>query len=106
MVDQLWMWVLPAYGPLPAMIITAFPQRNKREEGAQLPELVTNILERCSELHSWSSFQVAQIIAAECSRIYFDFTSNRNQLVQFLNVYRTSISSIVSGHRLCPIYYA
>ncbi|KAJ8132800.1 hypothetical protein O1611_g824 [Lasiodiplodia mahajangana] len=97
MVDQLWMWVLPARGEMPATIITAFPQRSDRKAPEKLTALVANIHEKCRDLSTWSCYEVAEVIVAECSRVYFDFTSNRKQLVQFLTVYRASIGKIIDN---------
>ncbi|KAI0875578.1 hypothetical protein GGS24DRAFT_454664 [Hypoxylon argillaceum] len=95
MVDQL-MWVLPKYGPLPPTIITAFPQRSNRDNSKWLTALVTNILNKCDDLSSWTCYQVADVIVAECSRIYLDSTSNRRPPIQFQDIYRTSIEDIMN----------
>ncbi|KAI1110199.1 ankyrin repeat-containing domain protein [Nemania sp. NC0429] len=97
MVDQLWMWVLPKCGPSPPTIITAFPQRSDRRNLSRLPALVASILVKCGDLPSRTSYRVAEIIVAECSRIYFDPTSNREQMVQFSHVYRTAIGRIMDS---------
>lgn len=100
-VDQLWMWVLPKYGPLPPTIITAFPQRSNRDNSKWLTALVTNILNKCDDLSSRTCYQVADVIVAECSRIYLDSTSNRRPPIQFQDIYRTSIGDIVSNSTSC-----
>ncbi|KAK4196139.1 ankyrin repeat-containing domain protein [Triangularia verruculosa] len=97
MVDQLWMWVLPACGKSPETIITAFPQRSNRmlsNTSKSMTSLVSNIIERARELPERSAVELAQVIAAECSRIYLDPMSNRSELIQFLEIYTTSIGEI------------
>ncbi|KAK0748858.1 ankyrin repeat-containing domain protein [Apiosordaria backusii] len=97
MVDQLWMWVLPACGKSPETIITAFPQRSNRmstNTSKSTTSLVSNIIDRSRELPEKSAGELAQVIAAECSRIYFDNTSSRSELIQFLEIYTTSIGEI------------
>lgn len=99
MVDQLWMWVLPACGKLPPTIITAFPQRSDRLRmwGCKnMTVLVDNIINRFRETSERSVDALAQMIAAECSRIYFDTASNRAVPLQFSEIYTTSIGEIVS----------
>ncbi|KAI0549208.1 hypothetical protein F4679DRAFT_276641 [Xylaria curta] len=96
MVDQLWMWVLPKCGESPPTIITAFPERSNRN--VQKPTaLMANIVGKCRDLSNWSCYEVAEIIVTECSRIYLDSTSNRNQIVQFLHVYESSIGRIMDS---------
>jgi hypothetical protein len=100
MVDQLWMWVLPACGKSPPTIITAFPQRCNRitETGTKhTTALVYNIISNFRETSEWSADGLARVIATECSRIYFDTMSNRNESLQFSEIYTTSIGEIVSN---------
>ena len=100
MVDQLWMWVLPACGKSPPTIITAFPQRSNRMTPTgtkQMTALVYNIISSFRETPEWSVDGLARVIAAECSRIYFDTMSNRNESLQFSEIYTTSIGGIVSN---------
>lgn len=100
MVDQLWMWVLPKCGKSPRTIITAFPQRSNRmttKTSKIMTSLVSNIFDRFREQSAKGDASVdelAKIIVAECARIYFDPMSNRNELVQFVEIYRTSIGEI------------
>lgn len=99
MVDQLWLWLLPECGGAPPTVITAFPQRSNRIESNKskaMTALVSNILGRCSELTEWSAGAIAQVIVSECSRIYFDTMSNRHEMLQFSEIYETSIGEIVS----------
>ncbi|RYC58665.1 hypothetical protein CHU98_g7543 [Xylaria longipes] len=96
MVDQLWMWVLPKCGESPPTIITAFPQRSDRE-GEQPTALVSNIVGKCRDLSDRTGYEVAEVIVAECSRIYLDPTSNRNHTVQFPDVYEASIGKIMDN---------
>ncbi|KAK4175285.1 ankyrin repeat-containing domain protein [Triangularia setosa] len=96
-VDQLWMWVLPACGEASETIITAFPQRSNRmllNTSKVQTSLISNIVDRFTETPEKSVSDLAQAIAAECSRIYFDTMSNRNELTQFLEIYRTSIGEL------------
>lgn len=109
MVDQLWMWVLPEIGNLPSTIITAFPQRCNRmvsPTSKSTTALMSNIIERSRELSIRSCHDLADIIASECSRIYFDATSDRNLSLQFLEIYTISIGEIVSAsfHLTLPSY--
>lgn len=99
MVDQLWMWVLPACGRSPPTIITAFPQRSNRITKTATPTtaLVNNIISNFRETSEWSVDVLARVIATECSRIYFDTMSNRNESLQFSEIYTTSIGEIVSN---------
>jgi hypothetical protein len=106
MVDQLWMWVLPRCGSSPPTILTAFPQRSNRKNSKRPTALVNNIQSKCRDLSRWSSYDVAKVIVAECSRIYFHSTSNRKKPVEFLDVYRTSIGRIVCVSCLVAIYYS
>ncbi|KAK4196138.1 ankyrin repeat-containing domain protein [Triangularia verruculosa] len=100
MVDQLWMWVLPEYGTSPRTIITAFPQRSNRMStkiSKIMTSLVSNIFDRFRELSAKGGASVdelARLIVAECARIYFEPMSNRNELIQFVEIYRTSIGEI------------
>ncbi|GAW25979.1 putative ankyrin repeat protein [Rosellinia necatrix] len=98
MVDQLWMWVLPKCGVQPPTIITAFPERSNRDQSKWLTALVSNILTKCDDLPSCTCYEVADLIAAECSRIYLDSTSNRKEPIQFLEIYRTSIGNIMGNN--------
>lgn len=98
MVDQLWMWMLPACGKSPPIIITAFPERSNRigqKSAKSTTALITNIIERFRESLDRSVEELAQVIATECSRIYFDTMTNRSQSIQFLEIYATSIGDIV-----------
>ncbi|KAI1302722.1 ankyrin repeat-containing domain protein [Xylaria venustula] len=97
MVDQLWMWILPKCGQSPPTIITAFPQGSSIHDPAQRTALVNNIIGKCGDLGSRSLYEVAEIIVAECSRIYFDSMSNRERTTQFLDVFRTSIGTIMDN---------
>ncbi|KAI0416400.1 hypothetical protein F5X98DRAFT_343755, partial [Xylaria grammica] len=100
MVDQLWMWVLPKCGSSPPTIITAFPQRSDRGKGGNLKwmtALVNSILSKCDDLTTRSCFDVAKLIVAECSGIYFDSTHNRHETLRFLEVYRTAIANIMDN---------
>ncbi|KAK0670634.1 ankyrin repeat-containing domain protein [Cercophora samala] len=99
-VDQLWMWVLPECGKSPRTIITAFPQRSNRMSKTSkiMTSLVSNIFDRFREFAAKRSDasvdELAKVIVAECARIYFDPMSNRNELIQFVEIYRTSIGEI------------
>jgi hypothetical protein len=98
MVDQLWMWILPACGKSPPIIITAFPERANRigQKGSKsTTALVTSIIERFHESMERSVDELARIIPTECSRIYFDTMTNRSQSIQFLEIYATSVGDIV-----------
>ncbi|KAI1744266.1 hypothetical protein F4680DRAFT_287410 [Xylaria scruposa] len=101
MVDQLWMWVLPRYGQSPPTIITAFPQRSNRgkahagKDPKWVSSLVASILVKCGDLSSRSCYDVAEVIVAECSRFYLDSTSNRKEILQFREIYRNSIATIM-----------
>ncbi|CAI4215934.1 unnamed protein product [Parascedosporium putredinis] len=103
MVDQLWMWILPACGTAPPTVITAFPQRSDRmacKDPKRMPALVSNIVDILRDilrgpLPCPSVEELTEIIATECSRIYFDTMSNRHELTQFLQIYTTSIGDIV-----------
>ncbi|KAI0965770.1 ankyrin repeat-containing domain protein [Xylaria arbuscula] len=97
MVDQLWMWILPKCGPSPPTIITAFPQGSSMNDPARRTALVNNIIGKCGDFGSRSSYEVAEVIVAECSRIYFDSMSNRERTTQFLDVFRTSIGTIMDN---------
>ncbi|KAF2965952.1 hypothetical protein GQX73_g7619 [Xylaria multiplex] len=98
MVDQLWMWVLPKCGSSPPTIITAFPQRSNRGSDTKWrTALMNSILMKCGELSTPSCYEVADIIAAECSRIYFDPTRDRQELLRFLEIYRSSIAKIMDS---------
>ncbi|KAK4247358.1 ankyrin repeat-containing domain protein [Corynascus novoguineensis] len=94
MVDELWMWVLPACAEKPPIIITAFPQRSERSVGSRLTALVSNIIDQIVESSERPIRGLAQAIVAECSKTYFDPTSNRNGLLQFSEIYETSIGDI------------
>lgn len=108
MVDQLWMWVLPTSGRAPPTIITAFPQRCNREKKkgskGRNTALVSNILDSAKQLGTRSHHGLAEIIAGECSKIYLDTTSERNNLIQFLEIYTTSIGDIVRSSLLNMIF--
>ncbi|CAI4215799.1 unnamed protein product [Parascedosporium putredinis] len=105
MVDQLWMWILPACGTAPPTVITAFPQRSDRmacKDPKRMPALVSNIVDILRDilrgpLPCPSVEELTEIIATECSRIYFDTMSNRHELTQFLQIYTTSIGDITEG---------
>lgn len=101
MVDQLWMWVLPACGKSPETVITAFPQRCNRERAKihkpKWPSLLLTIVSRCRDLSVQSAYELAEVIGTECSKIYLDSTSNREQPLQFLEIYTSSIGKIVCG---------
>ncbi|KAK0657865.1 ankyrin repeat-containing domain protein [Cercophora newfieldiana] len=100
MVDQLWMWVLPACGNKPPTVVTAFPQRSNRmgsNTSKSMTGLVSNIIDRFRESVEWSVEELAEVIATECSRIYFDTMSNRNEPIQFLEIYTTSIGEITEN---------
>ncbi|KAL2140699.1 hypothetical protein VTI28DRAFT_3484 [Corynascus sepedonium] len=98
MVDQLWMWVLPACADKPPIIVTAFPQRSGRSAGSSLTALVSNIVDQIVESSERSIRGLAQAIVAECSKTYFDPTSNRNDvLLQFSEIYETSIGDIAES---------
>jgi hypothetical protein len=106
MVDQLWMWVLPRCGTLPPTIITAFPQRSNRMTSGgskNRTALVSNIIAQFQETPERSVDGLAKVIAAECSRIYFDTMSNRDESLQFSEIYTTSIGGIVSNLLPPPI---
>lgn len=99
MVDQLWMWVLPQCGKSPATVITAFPQRSNRISGErQKPTtaLMDNIIARYSgAIPPRHGYDLARMIAAECSRIYFDGASGRDDSIQFSDIYSKSIAVLV-----------
>ncbi|KAK3291565.1 ankyrin repeat-containing domain protein [Chaetomium fimeti] len=100
MVDQLWMWVLPRCGKLPPTIITAFPQRSNRMRSGgfkNMTALVSNIIAQFQETPERTVDGLAKVIAAECSRIYFDTMSNRDESLQFSEIYTTSMGGIVSN---------
>ncbi|KAH6617512.1 ankyrin repeat-containing domain protein [Chaetomium tenue] len=97
MVDQLWMWVLPACGKSPPTIITAFPQRSNRMAPGRVRHttaLVSNITNQFRKASERSVEELSQVIVAECSRIYFDTMSNRKEALQFSEIYTTSIGEI------------
>ncbi|KAK1763331.1 ankyrin repeat-containing domain protein [Phialemonium atrogriseum] len=98
MVDQLWMWVLPQCGKSPATVITAFPQRSNRISGErQKPTtaLMDNIIARyLGAIPPRHGYDLARMIAAECSRIYFDSASGRDDSIQFSDIYSKSIAAL------------
>lgn len=109
MVDQLWMWVLPECGGSPPTIITAFPQRCSRvvsPNSQGTTALISNIIEKAQDLEVKGTHGLAETIAGECSRIYFDATSDRDPSIQFLEIYTTSIGDIVSAFFLHKQLYS
>lgn len=99
MVDQLWMWILPSCEPLPPTIITAFPERSNRQTAAATA-LVRRIIDTCGNRLIRSCYDVARVIASECSKIYLDRSISQQRAIQFHEVYNTSITAIV--RRLLP----
>lgn len=101
MVDQLWLWVLPGFGNSPATVITSFPQRSSRVDSSgkrndeKFTSLFSNIIAQTQDRLVVNGYDLAEIIASECSRIYFDTITNRDQSLQFLEIYATSIGEIV-----------
>jgi hypothetical protein len=101
MVDQLWLWVLPGFGNSPATVITSFPQRSNRIDSSgrndeKFTSLFSNIIAQTQDRPVANGHDLAEIIASECSRIYFDTMTDRDRSLQFLEIYATSIGEIVS----------
>jgi hypothetical protein len=103
MVDQLWLWVLPGFGNSPATVITSFPQRSNRVDSSgkrndeKFTSLFSNIIAQTQDRPIENGHELAEIIASECSRIYFDTMTDRDRSLQFLEIYATSIGEIVGS---------
>lgn len=100
MVDQLWLWVLPGFGNSPDTVITSFPQRSNRigqsgKTSDKFTALMSNIIQQSHNHPVTNGYGLAEIISNECSRIYFEPRKERDQSLQFLNIYATSIGEIV-----------
>jgi hypothetical protein len=101
MVDQLWLWMLPGFGNSPATVITSFPQRSNRVDSSgkrndeKFTSLFSNIIAQTQDRPVENGHELAEIIASECSRIYFDTMADRDRSLQFLEIYATSIGEIV-----------
>lgn len=94
------MFVLPQCGKSPATVITAFPERSNRTRENKPDEeyttaLIDNIIKRYSDVPPRHGYDLARIIAAECSRIYFDRTGGRDPSIKFLDIYSKSIAALV-----------
>jgi hypothetical protein len=102
MVDQLWLWVLPGFGKSRATVITSFPQRSNRVDSngkrndAKFTLLVSKIISQTENHPVNNGHDLAKMISSECSNIYFDTMIGRDQTLQFLEIYATSIGEIVS----------
>jgi hypothetical protein len=102
MVDQLWLWVLPGNEKSPPTVITSFPQRSNRVDSRgrrndeKQTSLFKNIIAQSRDRQVENGHGLAEIIANECSRIYFDTMTDRDRSLQFLEIYATSIGDIVS----------
>lgn len=98
MVDQLWLWVIPKWKDSPSLVITAFPQRANRIKDSSsriMTALVFRIIQKCSDLPVRTGYELAEIIACECSRIFFDDQSRRDPRLKFFDIYSRSIEFIV-----------
>jgi hypothetical protein len=108
MVDQLWLWVLNGDQGKPDIVVSCFPDVEQQEASAQPdPHGLTNVL-RCIKLRLLdepssvqTAYDLAGLIAATCSRVYFDRAStlsfgNTKSTLQFSELYETEISDIVS----------
>lgn len=99
MVDQLWLWVIPGWKGSRPLVITAFPQRANRIKSSssrKMTALIFRILQHCGDLRVRTSYDLAEIIVGECSRIFFDDRSRLEAKLQFFDIYSRSIAVIVS----------
>ncbi|KAK3343469.1 hypothetical protein B0T25DRAFT_572480 [Lasiosphaeria hispida] len=106
MVDQLWLWVLPACGKSPETVITAFPQRCDRERtGPKTSKWQTSLLlaivSKCRDLSVRSGYELAEVIGTECSRIYLDSTSNRQHTIYSTSIKGQQLCQNKHGHSKC-----
>ncbi|KAK1752328.1 ankyrin repeat-containing domain protein [Echria macrotheca] len=95
MVDQLWMWVLPACGSSPPTVITAFPEGGLRKYPENGTALISNITETILRLHETSCDAIALVIASECMKIYLEPRTTGDEHLQFLEIYHSSIAQIL-----------
>ncbi|KAK3365337.1 hypothetical protein B0T24DRAFT_432204 [Lasiosphaeria ovina] len=113
MVDQLWMWVLPACGASPPTIITAFPQRGirkatNRSEGEGKYELLEGgggegrrETDLVAKIHAWledpyferSQSALATVIVEEASKIWLEPRSQSE--TPFLVLYKSAVERII-----------
>ena len=108
MVDQLWLWVLKNTDGGVDTVISCFPAVHLEREGhsdlSRRTDVIRGInrymMDEPSSVRS--AYDLASLIAAQCSRIYLDKGSILNfggshKSVLFSEIYETTISEIVSS---------
>ena len=109
MVDQLWLWVIAGDNGRPDTVLTCFPHREKSARDLADPDpydftdVMTNIKSHllAGESSVKTAYDLAGIIASQCSRAYLDIGS-MDKTPGFAEMYETAISNMVSGKPVAP----
>lgn len=110
MVDQLWLWVLVGPDGRADTVITSFPapqcqrlkhnpgnlkNQNPDHNGATnvLSNILLHLLEEPGAVRT--PYDLAGLIATECSKVYLNTADTRTPEVRFSEIYESSIGDIV-----------
>lgn len=100
MVDQLWLWVIPAGGRYESdIVVSSFPQRWRQDpfDKSSLLESILNFPERPPIT---SGFDLCSLITTRCANI-FD-RSRAPEDLQLLEIFEISIGKVVSKALASP----
>jgi hypothetical protein len=106
MVDQLWLWVLVGTDGRADTVISSFPQRTIGRSSRSFDDpdpygwtdVLRNVLLhiRAEQSSVKTAYDLAGVIASECSRAYLNTSNTQSRELQFAEIYESSIGDVVS----------
>jgi hypothetical protein len=100
MVDQLWLWILDE-----KTIITSFPRRWGKNiaDPSAVHKSIRARLKAAREDEIRSVFDLALIIADQCSRVFFDRTRSIDRQPNLVDIFADAIRGVVRAFRISVV---